>query len=168
MSVQQTPRPAIPVGTIVMLAVAALVYIGMMVSLRNVGPANTYSLDAQAFGALFAIVLWIVLAMLFLLGSARGRMPAWSAMVAVLLVPMSGYSALHTIGWLGYVGAQHYQLVPGLLGFFLGFYALWIWLPSLHCVMSPLPTSLAVWTAISFLTLAPLIKPMLLLYLPWW
>ena len=105
--------------------------------------------------------------MLSLIGSVKGRVPTWSAIVAALLVPMSGYSALHTIGWLGHVGTQHYQVVPGLLAPLLGFYALWVWIPSLQRGMPPLPTSLAVWTAISFLTLAPLTKPALLLYLPW-
>jgi hypothetical protein len=152
---------------ILVLAVVGSLYFGMMATLRNVGASHPHSLDAEAYAALFAFATWVALVIFFLIAAIKRRMPRWLGMMAVLLVLISGYSSLRVIGWLGNVGTEHYKVVPTLIAPLLGLYALWAWLPQLQRIMRPLPTSLAIWTVISFLTFAPFTKPALLLYLPW-
>ena len=76
---------------------AAFALIGWLILLP--GLASLDSSDAagngmaQAFTALEAIALWLLLAILTLQCLAKGRAPAWAAFAAVLLVPGSGVAA---------------------------------------------------------------------------
>ena len=55
---------------------------------------------AQAFAALEAIVLWLLLAALTFLCWLNGRMPVWGAIAAVVLIPVSGAAAIGALGLL--------------------------------------------------------------------
>jgi lipoprotein NlpI len=159
MSTDQVQRPAPPVGAIVMLVVTGFFYLGMMSSLSDIQNGNVDAAGramAEGFGALFAIALWVALAILLLIGGVKGAMPAWSAIAATILLPISGFAATIAVGLLDRGASLRYLLVPALIPPLIAAYALWARLPSLHRVMPPLPTSLAAWAAVALLAAAPL------------
>ena len=57
---------------------------------------------AQGLTALVAIVVWALLAIVALLCWAKGRMPAWAGLAALLLVPGSGVAAFSALDLLGH------------------------------------------------------------------
>jgi len=111
---------------------------------------------AEAFAIFFGIGLWMALVVLLLIGGVKGEMPVWSAVVAALLLPISGFAAVVAVGLLDRGASARYILVPGLIAPLIAGYAIWARLPGLHRIMPSLPTSLAVWAAIALLTAAPL------------
>jgi lipoprotein NlpI len=159
MSTDPVQRPAPPVGAIIMLVVAGFFYLGMMSSLSDIHNAHVDAAGrglAEAFGALFAIALWVALAILLLIGGVKGEMPAWSAIAATILLPISGFAAMITVGLLDRGASPRYLLVPASIPPVVAAYALWARVSSLHRVLPPLPTSIVAWAAVALLTAAPL------------
>ena len=77
-----------------------------------------------AIGA--AIVVWILLAALLILGGVRGQMPAWSVVTAYILHPCSGLSAIASIVALSQLDPPRLLLsVPVLLPPLIAAYAFW-------------------------------------------
>ena len=151
-------RGAPPVGTIVTLAVAAILYAGMMANLGDVQNADTDAAGrglGSGFGLVFMVAEWIALAIVLMIGGVNGAMPAWAAIVAAILWPLSGFAAIAAIRLLEAGGSAAYQLVPALIAPVTAGYALWARLPALHRAMRPLPVSLAAWGAVALLTAAP-------------
>ena len=90
MAGEPVQQPGPPIGTIVVLAVAAVFYLGMMVCLVNIqshGDDAVGRAMAEGFGIMFAMMLWVVLGILLLFGGTQGAMPAWSAGTATILLP---------------------------------------------------------------------------------
>ncbi|HML11185.1 MAG TPA: hypothetical protein VK432_10010, partial [Stellaceae bacterium] len=93
MTIEPTTRLKPPIGMIIVLALAALLYAGMM---ANIGEIQNPMGDAAGRGmaAGFAMVLlmveWVLLAVLLLIGGINGDMPNWAAIAAALLWPLSG------------------------------------------------------------------------------
>src|SRR5258708_7548767 len=100
---------------------------------------------ADAFVALFAIALWIVLAGLMLVAFKNGRMPTWAAIGALVLLPLSGYASFTAASL---YAQDHYAhdhgwafIVPALAPPVIVLYALWIRIPALVEVLSETMTS---------------------------
>jgi hypothetical protein len=163
MSIDQPVRPSsVPFGAIIVLSVAIFLYAGMM---ANLGEMQNHNTDAMGRGMAsgFALVLvlaeWFFLAILLLIGGVKGEMPVWSAMTALILLPLSGIAAINALTLLDHDASPAYQLVPGLLAPIIGLYAMWARLSVLHRVLPPLPTSLAAWSAVAILSLVPVLHP---------
>jgi hypothetical protein len=130
-----------PVGTIVLLVVAGVLYVAMLMTVRT--SANG---DA-AFGAavawfFYTVGLWLALTILLLVGAGVGRMPRKAASSLILLQPLAA-AALIVSGDF-YSRHRHLPpLEPSLLPLLIAAYAVWARFPSLHVRFPPTPTSLA-------------------------
>lgn len=157
MTMEQATRPKPPVGAILVLILAGLLYAAMMAALDDLHrPGNDAmgrGLDA-GFGFLFGIGLWFLLGVLLLIGWIRGAMPDWSVMVAGVLWPASAVSAAIAFNFIEHDGS--YLIVPGLLPPAIAAYAMWARLTRLHRVLPPLPTSIIAWVAIALIAAMPL------------
>ena len=158
MSVASEARPGAPVGTIILLVVAAVLYAGMMGSLGDAPNSDAMGRGlAVAFGAMFGAVLWLVLAVLLIIAGMKGRMPLWARIAAVFLLPLSGVAAAMAAD--AYANRDYSAIwVPALLPPLIALYALWARLPSLHARVSPVVASAVLGGAILFLTAAPLLR----------
>ncbi|WIM12243.1 hypothetical protein [Enhydrobacter sp.] len=149
-------RPKPPVGTYVLLGVAGLFYLLMLVNLVDIGDVDPAGRGLnQAFAALAGLLLWIVLAILLVVGGVRGHMPLLAAMAAAILLPASAVAAI--------VAAELYErmggwpiLVPALLPLVFASYALWARLPQLRKHFPALSTSAFAGVAVLVMTAGPL------------
>jgi hypothetical protein len=97
-------------------------------------------------------LLWIVLALLLIVGSVMGRMPRSAAICAILLHPLSGIAAFVALDAASRnIGGA--LLFVALLPPLIAGYALWARLTQLHEAYPPRPVSLAVWSAVALLTM---------------
>ena len=159
MSMAQTTRPSAPIGAILVLMLAAILYAGMMANIEEIQNANSDAMGrglASAFALFFGIAEWIMLGILLLIAGVKGDMPNWSAIAAAILAPLSCIAAVLAMNLLDAGATPRWQLVPALLPPLIAAYALWARLPALHRTLRPLPISLAAWGAIALLSLAPL------------
>jgi hypothetical protein len=148
------------VGAVVLMA-ALFLWIALLanISTPNSSDAAGNGL-ASAYAAGFTIVIWILLAVLLVMAGVAGKIPAWSAALAFVLVPASGVAAvmagsliaeLDKIG----AGAKWLLVVPGLLPPLLAFYATWAYLPLLRGSISPGVVSALVWGLVLILSVIP-------------
>jgi hypothetical protein len=129
------PRISPPVGAIALAVLAALLYAAQMAGLHDAGRSDAAgNAINDAFVALFSVALWIVLAGLLLIAFKNGRMPAWAALGALVLVPLAGYASV--------VSAELYAhqrgaafMVPALAPPVIALYALWVRIPALTRAM---------------------------------
>ena len=158
MTIGETARRKPPIGAILVLILAALLYAAMMGTLDDLRrPGNDAmgrGLDA-AFGLLFGIGLWLLLGVLLLIGWIRGAMPDWSVMVAGVLWPASAVSVAIAFDFIEHHDGS-YLIVPGLLPPAIAAYAMWARLVGLHRFLPPLPTSIVAWAAIALIAAMPL------------
>jgi lipoprotein NlpI len=157
MTIGETARRKPPIGAILVLILAALLYAAMMAALddlhRSGNDAMGRGLDA-GFGFLFGIGLWLLLGVLLLIGWLRGAMPDWSVMVAGVLWPASAVSVAIAFDFIEH--DSRYLIVPGLLPPAIAAYAMWARLVGLHRLFPPLPTSIIAWVAIALIAAMPL------------
>jgi len=115
---------------------------------------------AEAFEAIYAILIWIMLAILLIIAGVKGEMPAWARALAVLLVPASGVAAvaagaiipgLRTLG----VDARWLVIVPVLAAPLLVFYALWAYYPSIRATIPAGVAGGVVWGLVAILSVVP-------------
>jgi hypothetical protein len=154
LTIEHRPRP--PVGTFVLLGVAAVFHALMLanlVDIGNVDPAGR-GLD-RAFAALSGLILWILLAILLVIGGVRGHMPLLAAMAAAILLPASAVAAIAAEQLYERIGGWPI-LVPALLPLVFAFYALWARMPQLQKLFPPPSTSGFAGLAILVLTAGPL------------
>jgi hypothetical protein len=125
------PLRSPPVGAVMPALLAGLLYAGELSLLHDSGKSDAAgdSLDA-AFVTLFAIALWIVLTGLMLVAFKNGKAPAWAAMDAFVLVPLSGYAFFASAHLYAAHGGWVF-IVPVLLPPVIVAYALWIRIPVL-------------------------------------
>ncbi len=144
-----------PFGAIALLAVAVGLYVAM---LANAVPPSGGGEEriSQAYATLFLTLwLWIVLALLLIVGGVMGQMPRWVAISAIFLHPLAGVAALVALDAVSrHVGGAILFVV--LLPILIAGYALWARLPQLHEAYPPRPVSIAAWSAIALLTIGGL------------
>jgi hypothetical protein len=110
---------------------AALLYFAHMALLHDAGRSDAAgdSLN-DAFTALFGMALWTVLAGLMLVAFKNGKMPAWAALGALVLVPLAGYASFVSANLTARQGGLALA-VPGLAPQVIVLYALWVRIPAL-------------------------------------
>jgi hypothetical protein len=148
--IDHRPRP--PVGTFILLGLAGILYALMLANLVDIGSTDAAGrgLD-RAFAALAGLLLWILLAILLIVGGVKGYMPVLAAMVAAILLPVSAVGAV--------AAAELYErqggwpiLVLAVLPPAFAFYALWARMPQLHKSFPPPSTSAVVGLAVVLMT----------------
>ena len=146
-----------PVATILLLVLAGLLYAPMMGCFIDAPNSDAFGRGlAQAYGAILAGMLWLVLAALLIIAAVKGRMPLWARVGAVVLWPLSCIAV-----WMAAdahaAGDRSAIWVPVLLPPLIALYALWARLPALHVTFRAGLTSIVLGGAIAFLSLAPLV-----------
>ena len=146
-----------PVGTILLLVLAAVLYAPMMGCYIDAPNGDAFGRGlALAYGAILAGMLWLVLAALLVIAVLKGRMPVWAIVGAAILWPLSCV-AVWMAGDAYGRGDASAIWVPALLPPLFALYALWARLPALHTTFRAVPTSAVLGAAIAYLTLAPLV-----------
>jgi len=127
----ERPLRSPPIGAVLLAVLAGLFYAAEMATLYDTGHSDAAGdALAEAFVALLAIALWIVLAALMLVAFKNGRMPAWAAVGALVLLPLSGYASVTTVDLYTRYGGWPF-IVPVLLPPVIVIYALCIRIPAL-------------------------------------
>ncbi len=145
-----------PVGTLVLLVLASMLYAVMLANLLPDSGTDAAGRGlAQAFGALMGLLLWIVLAILLAVAAVKGAMPP-AGWAAIVLLPGSAVGAVVAAGLVERQPGWPI-LVPALLPLLIAAYAVWARFPRLHSRLKPLPTSLAIGVAIVALSAAPFV-----------
>lgn len=99
------------IAAILLLVVALILYAAMMGSVADSVHSDAAGRGmAMAFGAIFGVVLWLVLAGLMVLGLRRGAQAAWVKAAAVVLVPLTAVAAAVAAGF--YSDRQDWALWP--------------------------------------------------------
>ncbi len=147
----------VPVGTIVLLVLAAVLYAAMLGSLAEAPNADAFGKAiVLLYAAFLAGVLWLVLAALLLIAVARGRMPLWATLAMVVLWPLSAVAV-----WMASDaysrGDSSAIWVPVFLPPLFALYALWARLPALHATFRAGTTSAVFAGAIAVLAVTPLV-----------
>jgi hypothetical protein len=138
------------------MAVAAVLYVLMFNSaLTPMGGGEAAFSDAyEAF--LIVVGLWIVLAIMLLVGGLMGSMPRWAGWTAVPLVPFSGVAAFAAID----MCSRHMRgaiVFPAALALIIAFYAYWARSTHLHEKMPAQKVSGLVWGAVFVLSVITLL-----------
>lgn len=140
-----------PYGLFALMAVAAVLYVLMIVNaLSPMGSGEAAFSDAYA-AFLIVVGLWILLAVMLVVGGLMGSMPHWSGWLAVLLVPLSGVAAFAAID----LCSRHVKgaiIFPAALALIIAFYAYWARSTHLHEKMPAKNVSGLVWGAVFFLS----------------
>lgn len=143
---------------LVLLLLGGFLYAVMLSTLSAVGSSDAAGNGlAAAFAAIEGALLWLVLAILLLIGGMQGRMPTAGVIGSLLLLPLSAVAAV-TASELNADDHGWTILVPALLPPLFAGYAVWARLPASHRVLRPLPTSAVAGLAVIALSVAPLIQ----------
>lgn len=146
-----------PIGTFVLLAVAGVLYLGMMGSLSGLRESDAMGRGmALGFGAMFGVALWLVLAALLLVAALNGRLTEVAKLGASILLPLSAIAASVAIDLYG-GGAAWALVVPLLVPPLIMTYVLWARVPSLQTMIPALPVTAGVGALVAILTLLPLL-----------
>jgi len=105
------PASRFPWAFTVLLVVALFLYAAMAQSAGSSRSSDAAGNGmAQAFGVIFAVLLWIVLAILLLIARRHGAIPGWAMACLVVLLPLSVFGVSLSIalwsergGWLIYL-----------------------------------------------------------------
>ena len=137
-----------------LLAIAAVLY-GLMLANAMYQPSGggEASLEAAIEGLFVTAGLWIVLAIMVVVGAVQGTMPGWAGRLAGILVPVSGVANFTAVD----MCSRHMPwaiVIPILLAPLIAFYAFWAGWPKLHAALPAERISVAVWASIFVLSVA--------------
>jgi len=142
-----------PIGLILLSLVAAALYVMLLANATWHPAGGGEAVMGQAFELLFlAVGLWIVLALMLLVGGIMGSMPRWVAWLAIVLVPMAAVADSVAID----MCTRHMEgaiVLVAALPALVAFYAFWARLPRLQATLPAERTSAAVWGALFFLSI---------------
>jgi nitrate reductase NapE component len=147
-----------PIDALLLCGLAGTLYIAMLASTSATGSSSGEAAIGEAIQAMFLTLgLWIVLAILLVVGGVMGEMPRWSAMIAVVLHPLSGVATVIAMD----MYSRHIKwamVFPMLLPLLTALYAMWARIPRLHKSLPAEATSIAAWGLILGLSIAALIS----------
>ena len=154
MSMPSPTQRSWPVGLLVLLAVAGVLFVLMLANaLYKPSGGGEAGLEAAIEGLFLTAALWIVLAIMIIVGAAMGSMPGWAGGLAGILVPASGVANFTAVD-MGSRGMPWAIVLPAVLAPLIAFYALWAGWPRLHAALPAERTSVAVWASIFVLSVA--------------
>jgi hypothetical protein len=147
-----------PVALLLLLLVGLVLYGLMLANAVHQVTGGGEARMADAFEALFATTgLWLVLAIMLVVGALTGAIPAWSAVVAVVLIPASAVATFVAIDMCSR-NMRWPILYAVVLPALIAFYAFWLAMPRWHNILSLRSASLAVWSLASALCAAAFIQ----------
>jgi uncharacterized membrane protein YjfL (UPF0719 family) len=153
------PRRSWPIGLLLLLlllllAAAGVLYVLMLANATYQPAGGGESRMSAAFEGLFLTAgLWIVLAIMIVVGAVGGSMPGWAGALAGILVPASGIANITAVD----MCSRHMSwaiVFAILLAPLIAFYAFWARMPQLQARLPAERTSVAVWASIFALSVA--------------
>ena len=156
---RNAPRFAMTASFTILLGVAVLLWIATVanaISIRSSDAAGNAL--SQAFGVLMAIGLFVLLAIVLVLGIVRGEMPTWLRVALVVLVPASGAATVAAIEVLSQGTEWPVKwplIVPVLAPLALMAIALWSYLPAMRVALSPSVAGGVAIVTLAVLSIAP-------------
>ena len=91
MSMPSPTQRSWPIGLLLLLSVAGVLYVLMLANALYEPSGGGEARMSAAFEGLFlGAGLWIVLAIMIVVGAVMGSMPGWAGALAGILVPVSG------------------------------------------------------------------------------
>lgn len=145
-----------PLGTILVLAVTCVLYVAMLGSISFSAGGGDASFGKAVASLFFTAGVWIALAALLVIGGIMGAMPRWSAVIAVVLVPLAGVATFTAID----MCSRHLKwavVFPVILPLLVGAYALWARTPKFRAAIPAESMSVATWALVLALSLAALL-----------
>jgi len=147
--------PGAVAACIALGAFSLLLWTLLLPSLANLAASDAAgNALAQAYAAIATIVLWVLLAVLVLIGWIKGEMPAPAALAALILVPASGYAALTAMDLLSRPGVPpHFWpiIIPAFIPPLIVSFCFWALVPSLRAVIPAGFAACFVWGAVLIL-----------------
>jgi hypothetical protein len=156
MTNEPAPHRSVPFGTLLVLAIACVLYVTMLANISFSAGGGDASVGRAIASLLFTLGTWIALAVLLAVGGIMGDMPRWAAWVAVILLPLSGVAAITAID----MCSRHHKwavIFPVLLPLLIATYALWARVPRFHAAISAERMSACVWILVLVLSIAALL-----------
>lgn len=150
------PQRSFPFGTIVVLAITCALYLAMLSSISFSAGGGDASFGKAMASLFFTVGVWISLAVLLIVGGVMGAMPRWSAIIAVILVPLAGVATFTAID----MCSRHIKwavIFPVVLPLLVAVYALWARMPNFRAAISAAPMSTGVWALVLVLSLTALL-----------
>jgi hypothetical protein len=142
----------------VLSAVALLGWLILLPGLTSLDSSDAAgNAMAQAFTALQVIIVWILLAIVVLLCWAKGRMPAWAGLAALLLVPGSCIAAFGALDLLSHPNVPPFAwpvLAIAAPAPLIVAFCLWAITPPLRARLPEKPVSIGVWGAVLAVSLS--------------
>jgi hypothetical protein len=145
-----------PYSLFVLIALACPLYVIMIANAINTRAGGGEAAMANAFEALFVTGgLWILLAIMLIVAGVMGAMPRWAAIVAIVLIPLSGVAAFIAIDMCSR-NMPAAAVFPALLAPIIAGYAYWTRSTRLHQKLPPQQASLLAWGSVLVLSLLPM------------
>ena len=147
------------IGVVALLSLSCLLWLLLVATtttMSNSDPAGNAL--SYSYAILMTIALWILLAVLLLIAGGKGAMPAWVAVCALGIVPLSGAAAVTSIRLLeGRVDtlSKWPLIVPLLAPLLIMLYAAWSFYPALRASIPPNAANVGIWSALLILSLLP-------------
>ena len=139
------------------MALACPLYALMIVNALNTRAGGGEAAMANAFEALFVTGgLWILLAVMILVGAIMGSMPRWAAVTWIFLIPFSGVAAFIAIDMCSR-NMPAAAVFPALLPLAIAFYAYWARSKRLHDALPPRQASVLTLGAVLVMSIAPML-----------
>ena len=140
---------------IVLSAFSLLLWILLLPSLADLAGSDAAgNALAQAYTAIATIALWVLLALLVLIGWIKGEMPAPAALATLILVPASGFAALTAMDLLSRPGVPPHLwpiIVPAFIPPLIVSFCFWTLTPSLRAIIPAGFAACFVWGAVFIL-----------------
>jgi hypothetical protein len=142
----------------ILLALAFLLWIALAGNLATITQNDSASRGlSMAFGALTAIAIWLLLAVVLVMGGVRHGFPPMAKTAALVLHPLSCVSAVLAITMLENRFLPRWPILTPLVApLVIAAFAVWIFSPRMRAWKSPEKATLTAWGAVLVLTLAPL------------
>jgi hypothetical protein len=109
---------------------------------------------SEAFEAVYAILMWIMLAILVTIAGVKGEMPAWAQVPASGVAAVTAGAMIHGLQRLG-VDARWLVIVPALTPPLQIFYALWAYYPAIRASVPSAVAGGVVWGLVAILSVLP-------------
>jgi hypothetical protein len=93
MAAELEPNRTIPLGTIVLMVLASMLYVAMLTTVSFSAGGGDAAMDKALKSFFSTVALWIMLAFLVANGVLMGKTPRWVLVAGVVLVPLSGVAA---------------------------------------------------------------------------
>lgn len=152
------PQPGPPIGTAILLALAVVLYAGMMGSLSDAPNSDAMGRGmALAFGAILCTALMAVLAVLMLIAAINGTMSTLGKIGAFILLPLA-MVAMWSAGDAWGRGDRSAIWIPALLPPLFLLYALRARFPSLRQKVGEGVANAVLGGTILLLTATPLVR----------